>query len=120
MTTVSEKTLKSKLQDILTSKPNSLHAAVANEALDHEDMACFFSDLLQHGCVSGMVGSLIYYADTHKFFDTNYEAIETLRDDVETNLGEPLIIKGDLKNFLAWFSFEETAYQMALELGLEV
>jgi len=120
MTTVSNQSLKSALQDIIKSKPNSLKSAVANEALDHEDIKCFFSDLLQHGCISGMVGSLIYYADTHKFFDTHYDAIETLRDDVETNLGEPLIIKGDLKNFLAWFSFEETAYQMALELGLEV
>jgi len=120
MTTFSEKSLKSALQDILQSKPNSLQAAVAREALDHEDIACFFSDLLQHGCVSGMIGSLIYYTDTHKFFDTHYDAIEELRMNYQENIGEPLEIKDNLKNFLAWYAFEETAYQMALELGLEV
>jgi len=30
-----------------------------------------------------------------------------------------LTIKGDLKNYLAWFAFEEVAYQMAEELGFE-
>ena len=119
MTTVSA-SLTSSLQDIINSKPHSLQAAVAREALDYHDIADFFSDLLQHGCASGMVSSLIYYAETHAFFDKNYTAIEDLRNDVEDNLGEPLQIKGDLKNFMAWFVFEETAYQMALELGLEV
>ncbi|PHS41580.1 MAG: hypothetical protein COA91_02055 [Robiginitomaculum sp.] len=120
MTTVSNKTLKSALQDIINSKPSSLQVAVASEALDHEDITSFFSDLLQHGCISGMIGSLIYYIDTHKFFDKHYNEIEELRTEYQDNIGEPLQIKNDLKNFLAWFDFEETAYQMALELGLEV
>ncbi len=120
MTPVSNKSLKSALQDILQSEPISLRAAIAREALDHEDVKCFFSDLLSNGCVSGMVGSLIYYTDTHKFFDTHYDEIEGLREEYEANIGEPLQIKSDLKNFLAWFAFEETAYQMANELGLEV
>ena len=120
MTTVSNKSLKSTLLYIIQSKPNSLKAAVASEALDHENIACFFSDLLQHGCISGMVGSLIYYTDTHKFFDNHYDEIEELRQEYQENIGDPLEIKADLKNFLAWFAFEETAYQMALELGLEV
>lgn len=29
--------------------------------------------------MSGMVGSLIYYRDTHKFFDTHYAEIEEIR-----------------------------------------
>jgi hypothetical protein len=120
MTIVSDKSLTLKLQEILQSKPHSLQAAVAREALNHEDIQCFFSDLLQHGCISGMVGSLIYYHDTHKFFDTHYDEIEKLRLDYQDNIGEPLEIKDNLKNFLAWFSFEQTAYQLALELGLEV
>ena len=118
MTTVST-SLKSSLQNIINSKPHSLQAAVAREALDYHDIADFFSDLLQHGCASGMVSSLIYYADTHAFFDKNYAAIEDLRYEVEDNLGDLLQIKGDLKNFMAWFAFEETAYQMALEFELE-
>ncbi len=120
MITVSNQSLISALQDILKSEPNSLKTAVASEALNHEDIACFFSDLLRHGCVSGMIGSLIYYVDTHKFFDKHYDAIETLRDEYQENIGEPLEIKDNLRNFLAWFAFEETAYQMALDLGPEV
>lgn len=118
MPTVSA-SLKPALQDIIKSCPNSLQTAVAREALDYHDITAFFSDLLQHGCISGMVSSLVYYADTHTFFDQHYSAIETMRDDVEDNLGQPLQIKGDLKNYLAWFAFEETAYQLVLELGLE-
>ena len=120
MTTVSNQSLKSALQDIINSKPNSLQAAVASEALDYEEISCFFSDLLNNGCATGMVCGLIYYADTHKFFDTHYKEIEELREEYEFNIGEPLQIKNDLKNFLAWFAFEETAYQIALELGLEI
>jgi len=120
MTIVSNQSLKFALQEILKSEPNSLKAAVASEALDQVDIKCFFSNLLQHGCISGMVGSLCYYIDTRNFFDAHYDEIEALREEYEDNIGEPLQIKNDLKNFLAWFGFEETAYQMALVLGLEV
>ena len=120
MTPISNTSLNSALEDIIKSRPNSIQAAVAREALDYHCPKDFFSDLLQHGCVSGMVSSLVYYADTHAFFDQYYSAIEALRDDVEHNLGEPLQIKGDLKNFMAWFAFEETVYRLVLEFGLEV
>jgi hypothetical protein len=35
----------------------------------------FFRDLARGGCISGMVGTLIYYTDTHKFFDSHYYEI---------------------------------------------
>jgi len=54
---------------------------VAQEALATENARGFFVDLSQYGCMSGMVGSLIYYRDTHKFFDTHYAEIEDLRDE---------------------------------------
>lgn len=96
MLTTSKSPLKSALKDIIKDNPKSLDATVASEALKYDDPEAFFSDLLQHGCVSGMVSSLVYYTDTHAFFDTHYQAIEALRDEVEANLGEPLQIKGDL------------------------
>ena len=40
--------------------------------------------------------------------------------DFEDSMGEPMTIKGDLKNTLAWFAFEEVAYHMAEEMGLEI
>ena len=106
------------LHEVISVDPGSIKAAVANEALDYSNPKSFFIDILQHGCKSGAVSSLIYYTDTHAFFDKYYDAIEQIRDDVESNLGEPLQVSGDLKNHLAWFAFEETAYRLALELEL--
>lgn len=42
-----------------------------------------------------------------------------MRQEWEDNTGGPLRINGDLKNALAWFAFEEVAYQLAVELGLD-
>ena len=106
------------LKDLVAGEPNSIKASVAQQALDYHDISDFFTDIMQHGCKSGMITSLIYYSDTHAFFDKHYDVIEKIRDEVENNLGEPLVVDGDLKNSLAWFAFEETAYQMALNLGL--
>lgn len=61
---------------------------------------------------------MIYYRDTQAFFDDHYEEIEDLREQYEENVGEPLSISGDLKNFLAWFAFEDVAYRLAEEMGL--
>lgn len=114
--------LRKKLLKISKELENSIRKEVALEALDHsyENPADFFQDLLQYGCACGMIGSLIYYVDTRNFYDKYYQEIEGLRWEFEENTGEPLQIKGDLKNFYAWFGFEETAYQLANELELEV
>jgi hypothetical protein len=47
-----------------------------------------------------------------------YDEIAELRSELEDSLGQPLQIKGDLKNWFAWFGFEETAYRMVEEIGL--
>lgn len=80
----------------------------------------FFRDILSHGCASGMVSDMIYYADTHKFFDTYYENIEALRMEYESSTGCPINLEdADLKNTLAWFAYEQAAQNLAnkLELG---
>ncbi len=84
-----------------------------------EDMLPFFHDLFNHGCVSGMVSELIYYYQTAAFFDEYYDEIEELRLEYEDLNGSPLPIRGDLKNFFAWYSFEEMAYRIYQELGLD-
>jgi len=87
--------LREKLEEIVEESGSSIRKDVAEEALEYgsEDITSFFQDLLSHGCVSGMVGSLVYYHDTHAFFDTYYDEIETLRDQMEDELGQPLEIK---------------------------
>lgn len=107
----SQSFLEEKLNDIIENEANTIKACVAQEALEYspDETETFFSDLLQHGCQSGMITSLIYYVDTHKFYDIHYNEIESLRHEYEEMFGEPLQHIGDLKNWYAWFAFEEIA-----------
>lgn len=117
-----KKQLEKVKSDNLTSKnPNLLKDYVINYIInDDDDIKAFFNDLRQGGCVSGMVSSLIYYKDTHNFYDTFYYEIENLRIEYEESIGEPVKIdNNDLKNQLAWYSFQETAYKLYQELNLD-
>ena len=117
--TISHALLKGKLQHIISTLPHSLEAEVSEEALScGYDIATFFADLLQHGCQSGMVSQLIYYSDTHAFYDKHYDEIEELRYEIEESLGHPLQPQGDLKNWYAWLAFEETARKIADEFEI--
>lgn len=129
---LSSKTMKAttaikKLEKISKDYNNTeLKRVVAEMVIDeldgYEKAEDFFSDLSSHGCISGMIGGLIYYADTYKFFDDNYEDImdlvhelndQGLEINLETN-------DGNIKNNGAWLAFEETSRQLADELGLEI
>jgi hypothetical protein len=89
------------------------------------------NDLLSHGCVSGMVGHLIYYHDTLNFYrrfhaeiDSMYaEAIQEFGADFKLNgwdTDDPLARDTTNKNILAWFGFEETARKFASLAGLDI
>lgn len=103
--------LKQKLDNLALSNNSSLERAVALEVegYSEEEIKCFFNDLLQYGCISGMVSSLIYYYQTEAFFDEHYHEIMELKTDFEEMTGQALELPYNLKNYLAWFSFEETA-----------
>ena len=113
--------LKEYLQTLISENPSTLYAAVADEALEYHvnDLTAFFTDVIRHGCQSGIVSGLIYYTDTHAFFDKHYEEIEQLRVELEEDFGQPLQPKGDLKNWYAWLAFEETARKIADKFELE-
>ncbi len=114
--------IEQKLKAIIADQPASIRAFVADEALNYhsDDPSQMFHDLQRSGCQSGLIGSMIYYQDTHTFFDCHYDEIEDLREEYEDSVGQPISIVGDLKNWLAWFAFEETAFQLANELNLEI
>lgn len=115
---LSENQLKSKLDNLHSVHAGTIKSCVIDEALEYCSIKEFFSDLQTHGCRSGIVSSLIYYSDTHEFFDNHYDEIESIREEVEFELGEPLRLHGDLKNELAWIAFEHEAYHLADDLGL--
>ena len=114
--------IREALEQRLEGENNQLIAYAIETILEQDEdyMQGWIEDLLQHGCVSGMVGALIYYSDTHAFFDKFYEEIEDLRTeyleqgfDILANIGD-----SDLKNQLAWFGFEEAVRKIADELGV--
>lgn len=122
MNTSQNNAITLKLQEIVTTNENCIKTLVAKEALEYssENITDFFDDLFRYGCISGMISELIYYVDTHKFYDTHYAEIEELRAAYETQTGQVLTIDGDLKNFMSWFAFETVAYNLTNELGLGI
>lgn len=95
---------------------------------DYDDKKVIFSDVLEHGCQSGVVTSLIYYDDTTKFYDNYRDEINALLYDLMAETGiynpselfgdkwdreDPLVLDVLNKNLLAWFAFEETLRQIA-------
>lgn len=96
---------------------------IINEWGDYSDKTDIFTDVLEHGCQSGIVGELIYYSDTVRFYKQYREEINRLLYDAmnDTGLFAPSELFGDKwdeedplaqdthnQNLLAWFGFEET------------
>lgn len=98
---------------------------------EYNDPKTIVTETLEHGCVSGIVGSLIYYSDTTAFYDKNKEKINELLYDVMEECGiynlnelfgngdvkwdeeDPLALDYYNKNILAWFGFEECMRRFA-------
>lgn len=107
------------------SDKDSIKYAVLSDALEHEDAQpdstgeaiSYLEDVCNHGCVSGTVSQLIYYADTKKFFIEHIDEIDEMRSEMEDECGEPLKIGTPLYNWLAWFAYEETARKILQEVA---
>lgn len=94
---------------------------IYDEIEDYEKAEDWFNDLLSHGCISGMVCALIYYKDTHAFTKKYLDDILELQQDMNSQGLEVHIPNDtDAQNWLAWFAFEETSRQIAIDLGMEV
>ena len=95
---------------------------------DYKDKKAIFTDVLDNGCQSGAVSSLIYYDDTVKFYKKYQDEISTLLYECLSNYGtaspkelfgdnwdekDPLACCDYNQNLLAWFGFEETLRNIA-------
>ena len=113
---------------------SKLHSRVINEIL--EDSKGYDGDFKQrlmdrledigHGLSSGVVGSLIYYTDTCRFFKRYEDEINDLLTETISETGmqpaelfgdkwdsEDPLCRADLnQNLLAWFAYEEIANQL--------
>ena len=122
--------MKLTLKNIKELKQNSnspLYKRVCNYVIsewsNYDDKSGIFKDVLYHGCRSGIVGFLIYYSDTVKFYNRYREEIDALLYETMevTGLRSPYELFGNNwdkedplgrdrynQNLLAWFGFEET------------
>ena len=90
---------------------------------DYSNKSNIFTDVLYHGCQSGIVGELIYYSDTVRFYKQYRSEINELLYNMMNGTGlyapsdlfgdkwdkeDPLAQDDYNQNLLAWFGFEET------------
>lgn len=96
---------------------------VINHWSDYDDKKHIFTDVLHHGCQSGIVGELVWYSDTVAFYKQYRKEINELLYEVMDGTGiynlpelfgknwdkeDPLAADTYNQNLLAWFGFEET------------
>lgn len=115
------------IKELKRSSDTPLTKRVCNYVIsrwsDYTDKKDIFTDVLNHGCQSGIVGELIYYTDTVRFYKQYKEEINGLLYDAMngTRLYSPSELFGSKwdkedplaqydynQNLLAWFGFEET------------
>lgn len=115
-------------------KTDRLHKRVINDCLEHardysgknlqERLAGYFKDLSKGGCQSGLVGMLVYYSDTEKFFKRYHREIVKLVNEYQSDTGDNIssaewFDSDDIfyeethnRNYLAWFAYETIAFDL--------
>jgi hypothetical protein len=83
-------------------------------------------EIVEHGCVSGCAGGLIYYSDTCAFYDQFCDELHDMLGDWIDEIGEtPTFITDQLghangfKNALVWFAAEQYANEIIQTLECE-
>ena len=96
-----------------------------NTGLTTEELKDHIKDIVQCGCVSGIVPSLIYYSDTIRFFNCYRKEILTMLTDPDKNIySEYTYLLNDKKysvsqkNDLAWFAYDNTVIRIAFYFNL--
>ena len=119
-------TLKN-IKEIKKTTDNKLTKRVCDYVIgewnNYDDKKHIFTDVLYHGCQSGMVGFLIWYSDTVRFYKQYKSEIDEMLYELMSETGiyslpelfgdkwdkeDPLGNSDFNMNLLAWFGFEET------------
>ena len=112
--------MKKKLEEI-KAEADTIKSIVLADANGEQS---YIEDVANHGCGGGTCTGLIYYADTHAFYNRHAEEIDDMLNELEEQTGEPYDITGnmkrlnqrDLRNFLAWLAYEVRAQEILREL----
>ena len=132
-----KKLTKQKIKDFKSKSDNALTKYVCAYIINHcekgESVSDFIQSILNCGCESGIVGELVYYRDTLKFYKKFQREIVDLLNNLlwdcdcstselfgdKWNKEDPLACEEDNQNLLAWFGFEETMRNIAINFGIE-
>ena len=106
------------LREVDEMGETQLERVVAGIILDEcEDHPVeYINNVMENGCVSGTVSSLIYYNDTKKFFINNMDDIFNLFNEDTKELGSAPLPSDKFEldsNSLAWYGFERVCYDLA-------
>jgi hypothetical protein len=91
-----------------------------------KENAHFLEDIIKHGIESGIIGELVYYADTSKFYREYEDDIWELLSDMTDELGYDNVFSflstlksastvstsSQFEGLLVWLAVEEIARQM--------
>lgn len=74
----------------------------------------FLEDMQKGGCISGMIGELVYHHDCKNFYIKNIDDLEEFKTEMEEQLGESIKNRHNLPHytFLCWLCFEEYCYNI--------
>ena len=90
---------------------------------DADNEVLYIKNVAEHGCSGGNCKDLIYYTDTEAFYAKHADEIEEMLEEYEDSTGENVLaraqIGGNLRNFLAWWSYEVRAQEIESELEEE-
>lgn len=91
---------------------------MAYHSQDYANPISFFKDLSYGGCMSGMIGMLIYNDDCKKIYIDNIDDMEAFIEEFEDEIGEPVKNRDRLSHytFVCWVCYEELAYSIARTL----
>ena len=96
-----------------------------NTGLSTEELKDHIKDIVQCGCISGIVLSLIYYSDTTRFFNCYRQEILTMLTDPDKNIYSEYTYLLDLKKYsvsekndLSWFAYDNTVIRIAFYFNL--
>lgn len=123
-----------KIVDVANTALEKMVEEIVNEsAIEYEDgWRGYLMDLAQGGCVGGMVSELVYYTDTVAFYEHYKDEIGKLLAEALSDAGcrldelfgdkwdsdDPLCLGELNQNLLAWFGFEQTAFDLGRRVGI--
>ena len=96
-----------------------------NTGLTTEELKDHIKDIVQCGCISGIVPSLVYYSDTTRFFNCYRKEILSMLQDPDKNIYSEYTYLLDQKkysvsekNYLSWFAYDNTVIRIAFYFNL--